>query len=100
MLGLSRLGLACWRAAQISAVDGWVPVFAQGLRVDIASLCMLYGIPGVLTLLLPDSGWAGRAWKGFLRRGLTLVTCALAFLELSTPDFMEEYGLRPNRIFL
>ena len=100
ILGLSRLGLAWWHAAQVSAVDGWVPVFAQGLRVDIASLCMLYGIPGVLTLLLPDSGWIGRAWKRFLRLWLTLVTCVLAFLELSTPDFMEEYGLRPNRIFL
>jgi phosphoglycerol transferase MdoB-like AlkP superfamily enzyme len=100
ILGLSRLGLAWWHAAQVSAVKGWVPVFAQGLRVDVASLCMLYGIPGVLTLLLPDSGWAGRAWKGFLRLWLTLVTCVLAFLELSTPDFMEEYGLRPNRIFL
>ena len=100
ILGLSRLGLAWWHAAQVSAVQGWVPVFAQGLRVDIASLCMLYGIPGVLTLLLPDSGWVGRAWKGFLRLWLTVVTCVLAFLELSTPDFMEEYGLRPNRVFL
>ena len=100
ILGLSRLGLAWWHAAQINAVNGWVPVFAQGLRVDIASLCMLYGIPGVLTLLLPEGGWVGRTWKGFLRVWLTLVTCVLAFLELSTPDFMEEYGLRPNRIFL
>lgn len=100
ILGLSRLGLAGWHAAQVSAVNGWGPVFAQGLRVDIASLCMLYGIPGVLTLLLPDNGWVGRVWKGFLRLWLTLATCVLAFLELSTPDFMEEYGLRPNRIFL
>ena len=100
ILGLSRLGLAWWEAEDISAVKGWVPVFVQGLRVDIASLCMLYGIPGVLALLLPETGWVGRAWKGFLRLWLTLVTCVLAFLELSTPDFMEEYGLRPNRIFL
>lgn len=100
ILGLSRLGLAWWHAERVSAAQGWGRVFAQGLRVDIASLCMLYGIPGVLALLLPDSGWTGRAWSGFLRLWLTLATCMLAFLELSTLDFMEEYGLRPNRIFL
>ena len=32
---LSRLGLSVWQAERISAVDGWLPLFLQGLRIDI-----------------------------------------------------------------
>lgn len=100
LLGVSRLGLACWHAQAVTAVHGWAPVMLQGVRVDVATLCLLYGIAGLLALLLPVTGAAGRAWHVLLRVWLTLVTCVLAFMELATPDFMTEYGLRPNRLFV
>lgn len=95
-----RLGLGLWHGAAVSAVDGWVPVMLQGVRVDVATLCLLYGFAAVGAVLLPRSGRLGRAWAGVLRVWLVLVTCVLAFMELATPDFMTEYGLRPNRLFV
>lgn len=99
-LSLSRLGLALWHAGRVTAADGWATVFAQGLRVDVATLCLLYGIPAVLALLLPVQGRVGRAWRQLLRWWLILASVLLVFMELATPSFMAEYGLRPNRLFL
>ena len=99
-LSLSRLGLALWHAGRVTAADGWATVFAQGLRVDVATLCLLYGIPAVLALLLPVEGRLGRAWRQLLRWWLILASVLLVFMELATPSFMAEYGLRPNRLFL
>lgn len=100
LLGVSRLGLSLWQGDQVSAADGWTRVLLQGLRVDVASLCLLYGLPACLVMLLPDRVFASPATRRLLGLWLTLVTVTLAFLELATPDFMHEYGLRPNRLFV
>ncbi|KAF1014853.1 MAG: hypothetical protein GAK31_02340 [Stenotrophomonas maltophilia] len=99
-LSLSRLGLSLWHAPRVSAADGWSSVFLQGLRVDVATLCLLYGIPAVLALLLPLHGRVGHAWRQLLRAWLIVASLLLVFMELATPSFMAEYGLRPNRLFL
>ncbi|MBB3344708.1 LTA synthase family protein [Luteimonas sp. RC10] len=100
LLSLSRLGLAGWHHARVTAVDGWAPVLLQGLRVDIASVCLLFGPLAALLMLLPAGMFAWRAVRGvavvWLVAGFTL----LANLELATPGFMQEYGLRPNRLFI
>ena len=76
MLGLvvlcaSRLGLSLWHHAEVSDVDGWAPVLLQGLRVDIASLCLLFGPLAALLLLVPARALAGRGVRrssGWSRR--------------------------------
>ncbi len=100
LLSVSRLGLAAWHGPAVSAVQGWMPVMLHGVRVDLATLCLLYGVAAILALLLPRDGRLGRIWSAVLRVWLTLVICVLAFMELSTPSFMSEYGLRPNRLFV
>ncbi|VEI46055.1 Uncharacterised protein [Actinobacillus equuli] len=35
ILSLSRLGLSLWQSERVSAVDGWLPLFLQGIRIDI-----------------------------------------------------------------
>jgi phosphoglycerol transferase MdoB-like AlkP superfamily enzyme len=96
LLGGSRLGLALWQADQVSQARGWATVLVQGLRVDVATLCLLYGVPAVLLLLLPANRWLQRAVASWL----ALCMALLLLLELATPGFMGEYGLRPNRQFL
>jgi len=100
VLSLSRLALALWKSTQISAVNGWGDVLLQGLRVDVASLSLLLAPFAAALLLLPQRWyhwrWIGIASAAWLATVLTL----LVGLELATPDFMAEYGLRPNRMFL
>jgi phosphoglycerol transferase MdoB-like AlkP superfamily enzyme len=96
VLSASRLGLAIWKHVEIAEVQGWGKVLVSGLRVDIASLCVLFGLPAVIWLLLPNARWLRVAFAVWLTTALTL----LVLLELATPGFMQEYGLRPNRIFV
>jgi phosphoglycerol transferase MdoB-like AlkP superfamily enzyme len=100
LLSGARLALSLWHGDAVSAVHGWGQVLLQGVRVDIATLCLLYGFAAIGAVLLPRSGWAGKVWTTALRVWLVLATCVLAFMELATPDFMTEYGLRPNRLFV
>ena len=99
-LSLSRLGLSLWQAAAVSEARGWVPVLLQGLRVDVATLCMCLGPAALLHVLLPDAVVAHRVYRAGLGGWLALTLALLLMLELATPPFMAEYGLRPNRLFL
>lgn len=100
LLGLSRLGLSLWTFDQVDLVNGAAEVFLGGLRVDVATLCGLLGPGAALWLLLP-SAWARHPLTRWLAATwLVAVITLLVFLEASTPDFMAEYGLRPNRLFV
>lgn len=100
LLGVSRLGLALWQAQRVTGANGWGPVLLQGLRVDLSTLCWLFGVPAVLTLLLAGKHGPGRAWLWLMRVWLTAGTGLLLLLELATPAFINTYDLRPNRLFI
>lgn len=97
---LSRLGLSLWQAERVSAVEGWFPLFVQGLRIDIVSLCYLFGVPALLTVLLFNHGVLGKIWQQILRLWLTAASVFIIFMELATPAFIETYDFRPNRLFI
>jgi len=100
VLSLSRLALALWKSAQVSAVDGWAQVLIQGVRVDIASLCLLLVPLATLVLLLPKMIYRWHVTGTLIATWLSLVLTLLVGLEFATPEFMAEYGLRPNRLFI
>jgi len=100
LVTVSRIGLSLWHADQVQATNGWGRLLVGGLRVDVATLGLLFGVPAVLALLVPTAEWAGRLAQRLLDGWLMLAVVALVFLEAATPDFMAEYGLRPNRLFL
>ena len=53
VLSASRLGLALWKVDDVSQANGWATVLLQGVRVDVATLCLLFGLPAVVLLLIP-----------------------------------------------
>lgn len=100
LLGASRLALSLWKWNEVTEVGGWMQVFVQGVRVDVASLCLLLVPPALVVLVLPEGLYRRRWTQGVLAVWLTCVLVLLVALELSTPGFMQEYGLRPNRLFV
>lgn len=96
LLSVARLGLALWQFDAVSQAHGWAAVLLQGVRVDVATLCLLFGLLAVALLLLPAHRLV------HIVASLWLATCMamLLLLELATPGFMGEYGLRPNRLFI
>lgn len=100
VFSLSRLGLSLWQAERINAVDGWAELFLQGVRIDIVSLCYLFGLPALLTVLLYHHNQLGYIWQKILRVWLTAGSVFILFMEISTPAFIETYDFRPNRLFI
>ncbi len=100
LLSLSRLGLALWQQERVQQADGWGHLLLQGFRIDVSTLCWLFGVPMVFSMLLGAPNRAGRCWLWAMRGLLVAGTLLLLFLELSTPAFINTYDLRPNRIFV
>jgi phosphoglycerol transferase MdoB-like AlkP superfamily enzyme len=99
-LATSRALLIAWQWERVGAVQGLWQVLGIGLRMDTALLCYLLIVPAVLALILPQHGRIAEAWRGLLVGWLALVAGALAFMELVTPPYIDQYGVRPSRIFL
>ncbi|WP_373098982.1 MULTISPECIES: LTA synthase family protein [Pasteurellaceae] len=100
ILSLSRLGLSLWQAQRVEAVDGWLPLLLQGVRIDIAGLCWLFSVAIIVACLFSGAGKAGRAAGFFVRLWLTLSSVFIVFMELCTPAFIDTYDFRPNRLFI
>ncbi len=99
-LTLSRLFLMTWQAARIDSTDDWMTLLGFGLRIDIASICFIVGIPAVISLFISGIPYINRVWDALTRIWLTGAFVMVIFMEASTPAFIDEYSLRPNRLFV
>ncbi|PJG86006.1 LTA synthase family protein [Conservatibacter flavescens] len=100
LLSFSRLALGMWQFERVEAVQGWLPLLIQGIRIDIVILCWLFGIPALLSVLLWWKNTGKSVWEMALRLWLTVFSTFLAFMELATPAFIATYDFRPNRLFI
>ncbi|MGL5947728.1 MAG: LTA synthase family protein [Aeromonas sp.] len=99
-LSLSRVAMGLWQSERVLAANGWSEMLLQGVRVDVATVCWVWGIPAMLTWLLAGKNPLGQLWLGVVRCWLTLTFWLLLFLEISSPSFITEYGVRPNRLYV
>lgn len=100
LIGLSittgfRLLFSLRYGEHLTTSADWATLFLQGLRVDIASLCMLISVPvliWIVTVAVRRRGspalWL-QWWPAF---ALTV----LVLFELPTIAFIEDYNTRPN----
>lgn len=99
-LSISRVLLCLWNFDRLDLFRDLIYIVIQGLRIDIATLCWLFIIPAVISSIIPSTGKISVYWKLVLRLWITIALFILVYMELATPAFIEEYGLRPNRIFV
>lgn len=96
---LSRILLSVTYRERIASFSDWLTIMAQGVRIDVVLLCYVFSIPLLLSLFLAKNKLSRLVFvliKAWLVLGLSLIV----FLELVTPEFILEYDLRPNRIFI
>jgi len=99
-LSLSRIALALWLFDRVETVNGWFPLLLQGLRVDLATLCLLLVVPIIYTLVASNKNPRWTIAKRVIQIWLTLIAVLFVFMELATPSFIQEYNIRPNRLFV
>ena len=99
ILSATRIGLVLWKFDRVIATGKLVEVLLQGVRVDIIQLGLLALIPLVLAPLLAIKCWFN-AWQVFTYFWVIISIVLLVFLEASTPGFITEYDVRPNRLFV
>lgn len=98
-LSAARVGLVLWKFERVNDTGKLAEILLQGIRVDIIQLCLLALIP----LLLAPVVATQRLFKVWQKLTYLWVMCAivlLVFLEIATPGFINEYDVRPNRIFV
>ncbi|EIJ72908.1 excinuclease ABC subunit B [Haemophilus parahaemolyticus HK385] len=100
VFSLSRLSLGLWQAERVNAVDGWSQLILQGFRIDVSALCWLFGLPALFSVLLLSNNVIGKIWQAVLRIWLTVGSVFILFMEVATPNFIETFDLRPNRLFI
>ena len=99
ILSASRLGLVLWKIERINATGKLLEILLQGIRVDIIQLSLLAIIPLLLAPILATRHFFN-FWRKFTYIWVILSIVLLVFLEASTPGFIAEYDVRPNRIFV
>lgn len=99
ILSLSRLALVAWQWQRVQATGILPDILVQGVRADLILLGYLLAPPLLLAPLLAQ------------RRSFALWRCGTAiwagaalvfivFMELSTPQFVMQYDVRPSRLFV
>ncbi len=82
----------------IADVDNVLLVFPVGLRMDTVLLCYVLALPVVGMIFLP--GKAVRKTRVFFSGYLACAAGIFIFLEMATFAYMDEFSVRPDRIFL
>lgn len=99
VLSLSRLGLVLWQFERVAAATELSTMFIQGVRADLIMLGMLLvPLALVMPLLANRFGWP--LWRRLAIVWGVLSITLLVFMETSTPTFIMQYDLRPNRLFV
>lgn len=99
MLSASRAALVFWQAGRVQATGILADVFVQGVRADLILLGYFIVIP---LLLAPMLAWrrTARLWIAGATWWALAALLLIAFMELATPQFILQYDVRPNRLFI
>ena len=95
----SRLALVTWQWGRVEATGAVGAIFLQGVRADLILLGYLILLPLVLAPLLAHRRWA-RAWRLLTLGWTALALMFIVFMELASPQFIMQYDVRPNRLFV
>ena len=97
-LFVSRLILSIVYFHRVLAISNWYLLFAYGIQMDLLFLSYFCFLPAILLLILPES--VINKIRQFFRWYFIIIMFYMVFMELSTIPFINEYDMRPNRLFI
>ena len=98
-LCLSRLVLVLSFYDRINSLTDAFYILIQGIRVDSIVAGYFFLLPALISIWLKQ-GRLSQIFNVFISLWLILAFTTIIFMEVMTPEFINEYDVRPNRIFL
>lgn len=99
LLSVSRIGLFIWQFDRVSAAGNLATMLLQGVRADLIFAGLWLIIPLLLAPLLALQR-SFTLWRRFSHVWVLLGLCLVIFIEVSTPQFILQYDIRPNRLYV
>lgn len=99
LLTLSRVALVLWQIERVTPTGITGTMFLQGARADLILLGYCVAIPLILAPLLAHAKTM-RFWMQGTALWATGALLFITFMELATPQFISQYDVRPNRLFI
>lgn len=99
ILSLSRFGLLFWQFERATAAGDIGIMLLQGVRADLIFIGLWLALPLLLAPLLARAG-SFKVWLKLNHLWLLLGLALVILLEVSTPQFIMQYDVRPNRLYI
>ena len=99
LLSASRLGLVLWQFDRVTAAADIGIILLQGVRADLIFIGLWLAIPLLLAPLLARKS-SFKVWLQLNHLWLLLGLALVILLEVSTPQFILQYDVRPNRLYI
>lgn len=99
LLSLARFGLSIWQGERVFSSHAWQSIFIGGLRIDISTLSYIL-LLALLAIFVAQILGVQHKLKVAIKYYLLSMLALLIFFEAITPTFINEYDLRPNRLFI
>ncbi len=99
LLSASRVGLFIWQHERVEAAGNVYTMLLQGIRADLILVGLWLSMPVLLAPVL------GRKqvfiyWRAFSHAWILTGLFLFIFIEVSTPQFILQYDIRPNRLYV
>jgi len=98
-LSVSRIGLITWQWERVTVAGDLSEVMLQGIRADLILLGYFIAIPILLAPLFAHQ-FSANLWRAFNVWWASLAFVFVIFMELSSPSFIMQFDVRPNRLFI
>ena len=99
LLTFSRLALFGWQYQRVAAAGPVLTMLLQGVRADAIFVALWLVLPVLLAPVLARARLFN-SWQNLCRIWALLGLLVVLFLEVSTPQFILQYDVRPNRLYI
>ena len=97
-LTVSRSVLMAWLWPRVEPAGSLPWLLLHGLRADLILVGLLVAVPVLLAPVLAMPRFAP-VWRTFTLVWAAMALALIVLLELSTPTFILQYDIRPNRLY-
>ena len=100
IMTVSRLFLVYSYAGQMAGVSSLANIMERGWHFDMVVICGVCLVAMLVQWLAPGRFLLSKSWRRALVAWLVTWLMLIVWNEAATPDFIAEFGVRPNRLFV